>query len=347
MWRQATSGLSAVLFALLVSGCMLKVHTPYMPDDSYALASAADSSKGLFSYQHKPIGIDSNILLDVKLENYNVHKIRFPSVGDNGQELNYVTAHYFKSKFSDRKGLVIILPIWGAYKYPSEKIAEEFVEQSRGSINVLQVFGEHDLFDWKTMADAKTEYDFITYAKRMTERFRNTVIDIRRIVDWAELQSDIDSKRVGQIGFSVGAVIGAMVLGSEQRIGASVLAMGAANPAEIFAACNGKLGAMRQRIMRRFGWSRAQYKAVFEKLFADGDPVKFAGRFKPETILMIDAYYDDCMPKAARDALWEAMGRPERISFLYTHKLAFLSMTPLGFYYSRYKIYQFMANALD
>jgi hypothetical protein len=62
---------------------------------------------------------------------------------------------------------------------------------------------------------------------------------------------------------------------------------------------------------------------------------------------MIDAMFDDCMPESARAALWEITGHPQRVTFLYRHRSAFYSLTPIGLNVSRRKIYRFLDETLE
>jgi hypothetical protein len=52
------------------------------------------------------------------------------------------------------------------------------------------------------------------------------------------------------------------------------------------------------------------------------------------------------MPETSRAALWEITGHPERVTFLYQHRSAFYSLTPLGLNVSRRKIYRFLDGIL-
>ena len=52
------------------------------------------------------------------------------------------------------------------------------------------------------------------------------------------------------------------------------------------------------------------------------------------------------MPERSRDALWEALGRPERIGLQYSHKRSFLSMTPLAANYLCKQINAFLDRTL-
>jgi hypothetical protein len=122
--------------------------------------------------------------------------------------------------------------------------------------------------------------------------------------------------------------------------------MGAAHVADIFANCQNRAGEVREHALAAYGWSLTEYHDFFAGLFAPAEPTRFAGHYDPSRILMIDAKYDDCMPQSARDALWETMGRPERITLPYWHRGAFYSITPLGVNFMRRRIYRFLDRTL-
>ncbi len=133
---------------------------------------------------------------------------------------------------------------------------------------------------------------------------------------------------------------------NEPRFAAVVLVMGGAHPHRILAACDGDVGWPRDRILDRFGWTAADYEQAIEPLFQPINAANYPGRADPSRILIFDSHKDKCVPQDARDDLWEALGRPERISFLYGHDTSFLSMTPLGFNWMRREIYEFFESTL-
>jgi hypothetical protein len=169
---------------------------------------------------------------------------------------------------------------------------------------------------------------------------------MRRLVDWAATQPEIDPTRIAFVGFSMSALVTATLLANEPRVSAGVLMMGAARFADIFAVCGNRAGEVREHALRSFDWSIEQYREFFSGLFDPADPVRFAGHYDPTKILMIDAMFDDCMPESARAALWEIMGHPQRVTFLYRHRSAFYTLTPIGLNVSRRKIYRFLDAAL-
>jgi pimeloyl-ACP methyl ester carboxylesterase len=239
------------------------------------------------------------------------------------------------------------MPIWGTSTYPPDKISHGYAKHAGKDTNVIWIYGTAPLFPWAELASAPTEEAFEEMARDSAERYRASVVDMRRLIDWAAMQPDIDASRIGFVGFSMSALVTATLLGNDPRIAAAVIMMGAANYGDIFATCHDKAGQVRDHAMQTFGWTLDQYRDFFRNLFAPADPMKYAGHYDPKKILMIDAMFDDCMPESSRAALWEVTGHPERITFLYRHRLSFYSLTPLGLNYSRRKIYRFLDEALE
>ncbi len=331
----------------LMSGCVSHVHTPYEPSrDTSARNVVSHPPVGTFDYTKGISATAKRAVVEAETSTHHVWRITMPSYGDNGQPDNLVAALYYQSKFPGPKALVVVLPIWGSHTYPPEKITRMLVRRGGGDINVLRLLGENRLIDWPALQRVASPDEFVDAVTQFAGRFRTAAIDIRRMLDWAESQPENDPRRIGMVGFSISAVVGALVVTNDPRLAASVLVMGGAHPAQIVATCPGRMGTAREAILERFEWGASQYEAVVAEVFRDLDPARYAGRVDPHGVLMIDAHHDDCMPQNARDSLWHALGRPERISFRYKHKMAFLSMTPLGFNFLRQRIYRFLDEHL-
>jgi dienelactone hydrolase len=166
------------------------------------------------------------------------------------------------------------------------------------------------------------------------------------LVDWAEARNEIDAARIGLIGFSHSAITAGVAAVNELRLAAAVLVMGGAHPHRVLAVCGHHVGRTRDQILQRFGWTAADYEQAIQPFFRPIDAAHYPGRADPSRILIFDSHEDECIPRNARDDLWEALGRPARISFLYRHDTSFLSMTPLGFNWMRREIYEFFERTL-
>lgn len=335
-----------LLVLVLVGGLASPTGRVVYADDGHAVASLAPATLDFgFHYDKKPFS--PSVQMDAELGNkrYRVFHVSFPSVGDNGQDQNLVTALYYESRTPGKKKLVVVLPIWGTHTYPSRKITQSLMKYSDGEMNVLRILGENFLFNWDGMRAISNEQEFIGMTEQMVKRVQTHVIDIRRAIDWAERQPASGS-RIGLIGFSLGATVAGLVAENEPRVGASVLAMGGANINEMFATCFGRAEETRKIIIERLGWTRDIFEQKLAQPLAPINPASFPGRVDPSRVIMFEAEYDTCIPKSGRDALWNAMGKPQRVIWPYNHKMAFLTMTPLGLNDMRHRIYNFLDAAL-
>ena len=277
---------------------------------------------------------------------HEIVQMSFRSSGNNGHPQNLVEGQYFRSKEPGPKSLVVVMPIWGTSSYPPAKISTGYARRAGHDANVIWIYGTAPLFPWDELSSVPTEDAFRAMGRDSAERFRTAVVDMRRLVDWATERPEIDASRIAFVGFSMSALVTSTLLANEPRIAGGVLMMGAARFADIFSVCQNRAGEVRDHAMRTFGWTVDEYRDFFAQLFDPADPTRFVGRYDPAKILMIDAMFDDCMPESSRAALWEITGHPQRVTFLYRHRSAFYSLTPIGLNVSRRKIYRFLDQAL-
>lgn len=336
---------AALLIAGALGACSAHVHTPMVPGHEPERTWLVRQVASEFDYvDHLPT---PPYEISTEDDTHWIRLLAFPSVGENGQDGNLVTARYYRGKSPTAKPLIIVLPIWGIHAYPSDAISADLRRRAGGAINVLQILGEKSLFDWDAIGNARSEAQFFRLLDRMIDRFVSAVIDIRRVVDWAHTQPDVDPDRIALIGFSMGALIASVVMANEPRLAAGVLVMGGADPHEILAACNREIGRARERTLKQLDWSLDDFRRRLGKALTTINPARFAGQVDPRRVLIIEAAEDTCMPRTARERLWHAMGRPERVAYLYDHRTAFLAMTLLGGHHLQEQIERFLDNRLS
>lgn len=342
MSRRTTIPCIAALL-LICSGCVAHLHKPAATpaDYVYRPAVAADPI-----FEHPGAAA---VELSEPIDSTRFHDVvnmSFPSSGMNGDPQNRVEAIYYKSRSPGAKKLVIVMPIWGTSTYPPSRITRGYARRSNGDANIIWVLGKSPLFPWNGLSSTVSEEQFVQMAKDSAERYRTAVVDMRQLLDWAEQQADIDRSRIAMVGFSMSALVTATLIGNDSRVAAAVMMMGAANLADVFSMCANRAGEVRTHVLTNYGWSLERYHAFFESLFGPADPARYAGRYDPDSTLLIDAAFDDCMPRTSREALWEATGHPQRITLLARHRSGFYSLTPLGLNFVRRKIYAFLDEHL-
>lgn len=338
----------AIVSALFLAACAFKTHEPYDPGAASLSPKVDLAPVARFTPPSAAPEADFRKLRE-EGPLYDVSLLDLPSVGENGQVENRVTAHYYQSRLPGPKGVVIVLPIWGSFTYPSNKMTEELLDRSDGHLNVIKVLGERRIFDWQAMRDATQDQDaFQDILAAMADRIRTTVIDIRRLVQWAAARPEADPDGIALIGFSYGAVIAGIAVGHEPRLAATVLVFGSAHPHTLLAKCPTDWAlALQEDVEANLGWNKDQFEARAQPFFEEVDAATYPGRADPAKVLMIDAIYDDCMPGYSREALWNALGRPERINVYDSHQNAFFAMTPLGLNWLPEQVYSFLEKRLD
>jgi dienelactone hydrolase len=333
----------ALAFATMgLASCASVTHMETAASPDPAIRPATDA---VFAYPVEAVPVEDRLV--ASKGRYDLHRISFPSVAENGQRENLVMVDYHRSRVPGSHPVVIVLPIWGRHVYPSNAVTRTLRKRSDGNMHVLNVLGEDFLIDWPKLGTLTDEDEFIETWTRGAEHEIATVIDMRRLIDWAEDRPEIDAYRIGLIGFSHGAMLAPVLAAQEPRISATVLVMGGADPHEVIARCVGaRTEGVQEHAERTFGWSRDEMATILDPIYNPINAASSPGRVDPARVLIFDAGRDECVPESARDSLWEAMGRPERFTIDADHRHAFYAMTPLRFNWMRKKIWSFFETRL-
>jgi hypothetical protein len=326
------------------AGCNAHTHYPFQ-GSPVAPPQAPARESGFSDYSFRP----ADLTLQDGGKNgygYNLWRLSMPASYDNGQPGNLVTGTYYAGVRPGRHPLVIVLPVWGVSDYPSARMAETIVRRSRGAVNVLLVDGERRLVAWPDIAASTSAGAFAAQLDDAASRLRHAILDIRRVMDWADRRPELDGRRIGLVGFSVGAVVGSLVAQNDRRVRSAALVMGGADIPAIMGRCPRSKGRTREAVRERLGLSRRRYERAIAGAFSGLDPLDYPGRVDPSGMLIVDAAYDECIPPGSREALWEVLGRPERITMHYGHRGAFLAMTPLGLNFLRDRLYAHLEDTL-
>ena len=333
---------TAISSIFLLASCASVTHTKTATPPSSDICPATDS---IFTYPAEAIPFQDD-LVESK-GRYDLRRISYPSIAENGQHGNLVTVEYHQSHIPGSHPVVIVLPIWGRHVYPSNAVTRTFRKRSNGRIHILNVLGTEFLIDWPKLETLTDEDKFIETWIEGSEYEIATLIDMRRLIDWAEDQPEIDADRVGLIGFSHGAMLAPALSVQEPRITATVLVMGGADGHEIIARCVGaRTEGVQDHAFETFGWSRDGMAETLEPIFEPMNAANYPNRVNPTRVLIFDAGKDECVPQSSRDSLWETMGRPERYTIDSNHRHAFYTMTPLRFNWMRKKIWTFIETRL-
>jgi len=350
--RQALSGtvtrvvVTALAALFATTGCYTShVRTPYA--DAGDIQRRSFETAPAFSYEETDVPFTNHVEGAGATSMYELRMLEIPSIGENSQKDNLVTAKYYRSTLPGSHPLVIVLPIWGSFTYPPRKFSSSIQRHSSGAVHVLHLQGDTHLANWPGIVAATEESEFLELWREAVDRQRVTIVDTRRLIDWAEQRPEIDADRVALIGCSLGAFVAGTIATQEPRLAATVTVMGGSHQHLVVAYCDGKRATRVQATAaENFGWDREELAAQLEPIMSVVDSANYPDRVDPRRVLIIDAGRDKCVPEKAREDLWLALGKPERISMDYDHAPAFYSMTPLGLSWMRRQIWEFLEPRL-
>ena len=233
---------------------------------------------------------------------------------------------------SDR--LYVVMPIFGKSTLPQDWLVEGILASpAAAESHVLAVAGEEVLFDWPVIERVETVAQLEGELARSSRQVLEVVAEIRALLDWMETRGEVDVRRSALAGFSISAITGSLALAAEDRFRAGALLMVGGRVPRILRSCASEPGRARRALRRRFGWTLDELEEAVSEALGPMEPLTYAPAVGPERVLMAGSTLDDCIPPSTQDELWQALGRPRRISMTYGHKIAFLAMGPLGFGY--------------
>ncbi len=136
-----------------------------------------------------------------------------------------------------------------------------------------------------------------------------TVIDLRRGIDWLETRPEVDPERIGYIGASQGSFIGSIFTGIDKRVKAAALLVGGADFRVFFR--NSQIPSI---VLMRNYMTPEQLDAVADDLGVI-DPKNYIPSISPRALLFINGKNDYIISPAAAKRLQELAKEPKEISW--------------------------------
>lgn len=227
---------------------------------------------------------------------------------------------------STRPGVILLLPSAGGSYWIEEGFARYFA--TRGYAALL-------LRREKTPDGARVIDSINTIVAR-------SVLDTRRLLDFAESRTDLDASRIGLFGISMGGIKGSLLLAVEPRIDAAVLGLAGGDLPDILVrSTEPGISAERAAFLAATGYDAATATTALRRDIAY-EPLAAAGAVTPERVLLILARFDTAVPVANGWRLWQALGEPEVLVLPTGHYSAVLALPWL-----RPAVLEFLATGLN
>lgn len=249
------------------------------------------------------------------------------------KENNTVYGEYFRPNTDGKVPLVILSHGWGDRSvFPCKLLARALAKRGIASFVLYLVFHSSRLPDVirNRLPDLTAEEWFSVY--------QMSVVDVRQIIDWAYTTEGISEEHIAVMGLSLGGIISAIAMGVDRRIKAGILMVMGGNSEKMV-----QMSRVRA-FVKRYKRSEAEYNEIqkcYTQYLAEvtekglenvtparesflTDPMTFAHLLQRRPLLMINALWDEFIPKEATLDFWEACGKPSILWYPATHSSIWL-----------------------
>jgi dienelactone hydrolase len=288
-------------------------------------ADELQPQKGTVTF--KPIDAQQNVPVRYRLGEYtfaydlkpkfelpnsgvDVYHLTFPSPVKCKHDCNNtVHAEYYRPKGNGPFPAVIVLDVMAGDQKLSRGICTLFAQN-----NIAGLFVQMAYYGPRRPTTERVRLLSSNIPHTM-DAIRQTVLDCRCAAAWLESRPEVDPKRLGILGTSLGSFMSALTAQMEPRLGRVALLLSGGGLVDAYwdhprakplVALNNLLGGR-------------DSKEKLKRLIAPADPLTNAGNLKDRKLLMIAASRDDIVPPKAARTLWEATGKQKIIWFDATH----------------------------
>jgi cephalosporin-C deacetylase-like acetyl esterase len=245
---------------------------------------------------------------DLPATGIEVYHVTFPSpVTTPTPENNTVHAEYYRPRGAGKFPAVIVLDITGGDQSLSRFIAT-YLAQNR----VAGLFVQMAYYGPRRPPGSRLRL-LSPNIPHTLAAVRQTVLDCRCAAAWLAARPEVDAKRVGILGTSLGSFIATLTGEMDPRISRVAILLGGGGLVDAY--YDHPLARPARTVYELLGGTKEQVK----ELLAPADPLTCAANLKGRPVLMIAAKRDEIVPPCAAVALWEAMGRPKIVWYDTTH----------------------------
>ncbi len=143
--------------------------------------------------------------------------------------------------------------------------------------------------------------------KQSVAGMTQAVLDIRRATAWLGQQSEVDPRQLGVFGISLGAITGALAAECEPRLQNVFLVMAGGDIGRVGA--NSPYAAAAQKKWLEGGGTLEGLVEALRPI----DPATYGKNLHGRRVTMVNARYDEIIPRECTLSLWKAAGEPEII----------------------------------
>jgi dienelactone hydrolase len=143
-------------------------------------------------------------------------------------------------------------------------------------------------------------------------QLRRAVAGRRAVVDWLSARPEVDPRRLGAFGISMGGILTSVLLAAEPRLGSGVVALAGGDvPGIITRSEEGRLVEWRAQKALDLSIGEGEVETRLRACLPS-DPVHMAQFVDARRVMFVTTRWDDVVPLENQELLWRALGSPQR-----------------------------------
>ena len=210
----------------------------------------------------------------------------------------------FRSPRGDRVPAYLVVPT-GRGPFPAVVIQPGAGQDRRFGLGLARLLARQGLASFLSqppLARSKGDTPITFRARQDRALWIETVVEVRRSLDLLAARPEIDAKRLGYVGFSMGAFTGGIVSGVDRRITAYVLQAAGSSIKTVID--HGVAGPPPPG---------ARLAAYLRRAVVPFAPARYVGSAAPASLFFQAGKSDDVVGPASLAALYHAASKPKRI----------------------------------
>ncbi len=254
---------------------------------------------------------------DLPAAEVRISRLTFPSpVRTATPENNTVHAEYYRPLTGGRFPAVIVLDITAGDQRLSRGLAT-FLAQN----GVAALFVQMAYYGPRRPPGSKLRLLMLDVDHSLNA-IRQTVLDMRVAAAWLASRPEVDARRLGIMGTSLGSFMAALTGEMEPRLGRVAVLLGGGGVVD------GYYDHPRAAPYRKVYEALGGTKEMLARRIAPADPITCAANLEDRRLLILAGKRDDIVPPKMAEALWQASGKQKIVWYDCTHYGAVLYLAP-------------------
>ncbi len=304
--------------ALVVLGCLAasppgsakEERTPAVEKGTFRFTPTdkQDNIPERYRLDERTVDYQMSLKHDLPASGVRVFRLQFPSPIESATpENNTVHAEYYLPRGKGPFPGVIVLDITGGDQSLSRNLATFLAQKGIAGLFVQMAY-------YGPRRPPGSKLRLLTPDINHTlAAVRQTVLDLRVATAWMESRPELDAKRLGIMGTSLGSFLAALTAEMEPKLGRVVVLLGGGGFADGY--YDHPKAARYRKIYEALGGT----KEKLAEIIAPADPLTCAANLKTHKLLILAGKRDDIVPPKMAEALWKASGQQKIVWYDCTH----------------------------